>query len=150
MEEPKKSFGPLVAMIVLLALAMGNIGCVSAAPRRLGEPIASPAVNASGNPVVTSEPQGQVTIYGVEWCGPCHQAADFLSKRGIHYVERNIEGDEQAQQEMKSKLDRAGLRAGTIPIIDVKGMILVGFSPHAVDRALRRASEVERRHTRSM
>lgn len=141
MEEPKKSFGPLVAMVSMLAaVASGNVGCMSAAaPRRLGEPIASPAANGSGGGgVATSEPQGQVTIYGVEWCGPCHQAADFLSKRGIHYVERNIEGDEEAQQEMKSKLDRAGLRAGTIPIIDVKGLILVGFSPHAVDRALRR------------
>ncbi len=142
MEEPKKSFGSLVATVALAAIAFGNVACVSsAAPRRLGEPIASPAAaigSGVGRGVATSEPQGQVTIYGVEWCGPCHQAADFLSKRGIHYVKRNIDGDEQAQREMKAKLDRAGLRAGTIPIIDVKGMILVGFSPHAVDRALRR------------
>ena len=144
MEEPKKSFGLRSSMIVLMvSLGSGTLGCASstAAGRLRGEAIASPRVLTAQQMFETalrseSDAGESVTIYGVEWCGPCHQAAAFLSKRGVQYVERNIEGDEDAQREMQTKLQRAGLRAGSIPIIDVKGNILVGFSPQAVDRAL--------------
>jgi hypothetical protein len=40
---------------------------------------------------------------------------------------------------MKSKLDRAGLRGASIPVIDVMGRVLVGFSPSSVDGALEAA-----------
>ena len=37
---------------------------------------------------------------------------------------------------MNGKLRRAGLHAGSIPVLDVRGRIMVGFEPHAVDEAL--------------
>ena len=77
-------------------------------------------------------------IYGAEWCGPCHQAAAFLTQRGVPFVEKNIEEDREAAREMQTKLARAGIRGGSIPVLDVKGTVLVGFSPQAVDGALRR------------
>jgi glutaredoxin len=79
-----------------------------------------------------------VTIYGAEWCGPCHQAAAFLTRRGVPFVQRNVDKDSDAAREMNDKLDSAGLSGGAIPVIDVNGLILVGFSARAVDRALAR------------
>jgi hypothetical protein len=40
---------------------------------------------------------------------------------------------------MREKLSRAGQRGGQIPVIDVRGQIIVGFSEQSVDRALARA-----------
>ena len=75
-------------------------------------------------------------IYGASWCGPCHQAAAYLKRRGIHFVEKDIEEDGNAAREMRSKLSNAGMRGGSIPVIDVRGKLLVGFDERAVDRAL--------------
>jgi hypothetical protein len=40
---------------------------------------------------------------------------------------------------MKRKLERAGMPGASIPVIDVMGRILIGFSPSALDRALEAA-----------
>ncbi len=80
--------------------------------------------------------ESEVVIYGAEWCGPCHQAAAFLARRGVAYVERNVENDRNAAREMQDKLHRAGLGGGGIPVIDVSGRILIGFNARQVDRAL--------------
>lgn len=81
--------------------------------------------------------QPVVIIYGASWCGPCHQAQAYLERRGIPFVEKDIEEDPAAAREMQAKLKRAGMGGGSIPVLDVKGKILVGFSPGAVEAALR-------------
>jgi hypothetical protein len=44
---------------------------------------------------------------------------------------------------MKRKLDRAGMGGASIPVIDVMGRILVGFSPGALDRAVQAALQAK-------
>jgi glutaredoxin len=90
----------------------------------------SPRAPASANTAVL------VTIYGASWCGPCHDAERFLQKRGIRYVMRDVERDEGAAREMQSKLQAAGRRGGSIPVIDVGGKILVGYSEFSLEEAL--------------
>lgn len=80
-----------------------------------------------------------VIIYGASWCGPCHQAAAYLKKRGVPFVEKDIEEDRLAAREMQQKLAGAGMRGGSIPVIDVRGKVLVGFDERAMDRALGQA-----------
>lgn len=77
-----------------------------------------------------------VIIYGAPWCGPCHEAAAYFKQRGITFVEKNIEADGSAAREMQAKLASAGIRGGSIPVLDVRGKVLVGFDPNAVERAL--------------
>jgi len=79
-----------------------------------------------------------VIIYGASWCGPCHQAAAYLKQRGVDFVLKDIEEDRSAAREMQAKLSRAGMAGGSIPVIDVRGRVLVGFDRGAVDRALER------------
>jgi glutaredoxin len=82
-----------------------------------------------------------VIIYGAEWCGACHQAAAYLRRKGIPFIEKDIEKDPQAAREMQGKLRSAGVRnGGSIPVIDVRGKVMVGFSPGAVDEALGHAT----------
>jgi glutaredoxin len=78
-------------------------------------------------------------IYGADWCKPCHSAGDYLKARGITVVHKDIEASEAAQAEMNQKLARAGRGGASIPVIDIMGQLLVGFSPSALDQALQNA-----------
>lgn len=107
------------------AIAVGRRdgGVLVARPAQSAAPVAAP----------------QVIIYGASWCGPCHQAAAYLKQRGIAFVEKDIEEDGGAAREMRAKLSKAGKRGGSIPVLDVRGRILIGFDARAVDEALSEA-----------
>jgi glutaredoxin len=93
-------------------------------------------LTAQGASSVAPETRPAVIIYGASWCGPCHQAAAYLKRRGIAFVEKDIEQDGGAAREMHAKLASAGMRGGSIPVIDVRGKVMVGFDERAVERAL--------------
>ena len=88
----------------------------------------------------TGVARSTVIIYGAEWCGACHEAAAYLRKKGIPFVEKDIEKDPQAAREMQAKLRGAGMRSGSIPVIDVRGRVMVGFNPNSIDDALGHAT----------
>jgi len=112
----------------------------SAAPPASDAPPSIPRQQPGGSPL---PPQGDgrplVIIYGADWCSACHDAAAYLTRKGIAYIEKNIETDQGAAREMQQKLAKNGLRGGSIPVLDVKGKVMVGFNPRTVDEALGRA-----------
>jgi len=79
-------------------------------------------------------------VYGAAWCKPCHQAADFLKKRGVRVVEYDIDKKRAHAREMRQKLRRSGQMGGSIPVIDLNGQIFVGYNPRVLDRAVRKLS----------
>ena len=94
----------------------------------------SPVAGGGSDPSSTSRPT--VILYGASWCGPCHQAAAYLKRKGVAFVEKDIEEDANAAREMQAKLARAGMHGGSIPVLDVRGKLMVGFNPQEVDSAL--------------
>jgi glutaredoxin len=105
---------------------------LAAAPPASGAP-GAPSASGSGGFDVT---RPLVIIYGASWCGPCHQAEAYLKSKGVPFVEKDIEKEPGAAGEMQAKLAKVGRGGGSIPVLDVRGRILVGFDPRAVDRAL--------------
>jgi glutaredoxin len=102
-------------------------------------PAAPPSAGANGSPdpgVAAPAAHATVIIYGAEWCGACHDAAKYLRQKGIAYIEKDVEKDPSAAREMQAKLAKSGLRAGSIPVIDVRGRVMVGFNPAQIDGAL--------------
>ena len=95
----------------------------------------------------TAEPPSvtglQVIVYGAAWCKPCHDAAAYLRSKGVQVVEYDIEKEPDRGREMQRKLRNAGMAGGSIPVIDVGGTILRGFSPGSLDQALARAAQGE-------
>jgi glutaredoxin len=79
------------------------------------------------------------TIYGASWCKPCHDTERYLKQRGVTVIHKDIEENEVAAAEMRQKLARAGRAGSSIPVIDLMGQILVGFSPMALDQAIEAA-----------
>jgi glutaredoxin len=100
-----------------------------------------PAASASAAPGAPKGGASKIVavIYGASWCKPCHQAADYLKGRGVTVIQKDIEESEAAQAEMRQKLERAGRGGASIPVIDVMGQILIGYSPSALDRAIQAA-----------
>jgi len=128
------------------AMSRADFEAIAVARRQQTGPTlanAPPAGSAGGAPAPAAEAAsarsaslGPVVIYGAEWCGACHDAARYLRRKGIAYVEKDIEKDPAAAREMQQKLAKNGLRGGSIPVIDVRGKVMVGFSAPDVEAAL--------------
>lgn len=102
-----------------------------AAPPGSSEPATPPP------PSSVAVPSGMtVIIYGAAWCKPCHQAADWLKEHGVPAIMKDIDQSPDAEAEMVAKLQKAGMRRGSIPVIDVGGKILVGYSERQLQQAL--------------
>ena len=80
-------------------------------------------------------PSGPVIIYTTRWCGYCKKAMAHLDERGVDYVNKDIEDDSDAEAEY---LEKSGGRRG-VPLIDVGGQIMQGYSPGNLDRLLDRS-----------
>jgi glutaredoxin len=103
-------------------------------------------VNGAG-PVATVDPPAnkggespgnkklKVIIYGADWCKPCHMAENYLKSKGVPFEHRDIDNPE-TNEEMQIKLQDAGIKSHSIPVLDVNGKLLVGFSEAELDKAL--------------
>ncbi|RMG16572.1 MAG: hypothetical protein D6729_10660 [Deltaproteobacteria bacterium] len=81
----------------------------------------------------------EVYVYSAEWCGFCKKVKAWLRARGIPFIERDIEKDPGAADELRAKALAAGISAGGIPVTDVHGELVRGFAPKALEAALARA-----------
>jgi glutaredoxin len=82
----------------------------------------------------------EVVLYGASWCGACNQAKQWMRQQNIPFVEHDIEREPQAAQELTSRAREQGVPTGSIPIISVRGRLMVGFDPGTLNRALGRSS----------
>lgn len=73
-----------------------------------------------------------VTVYSASWCAFCHAAKQYLDKLGVKYEDRDVEKDLEAANEAVGKSGQMG-----IPVIDIDGMIVVGFDRPRIDASLR-------------
>ncbi len=102
-----------------------------------------PASKSSTEPAAS----GPVTVvlYGAAWCGACREAKKYLQAKGISVLEKDVDLSPVVQAELRAKLTQAGQPpTSSIPVLDVNGRILVGFSPKAIDAALAAASRSAR------
>jgi glutaredoxin len=77
-----------------------------------------------------------VIVYGAPWCTACHAAAEYMERRGIPFEERDVDEDADARRDRASTLAAAGLpESHALPIIDVRGTVVVGFMACAVEEA---------------
>ena len=110
-------------------------------------PSASAPPPSSAAPAAGSAAPGQggmvAILYGANWCRPCHDAQRYLEARGVKVIHKDIEGDAVARREMQKKLAANHLNTDEIPIIDIGGHILVGFSANAIDEALAAARNAQ-------
>jgi glutaredoxin 3 len=74
----------------------------------------------------------KVIIYTTSWCPFCDATKEYLKSKGIEFEEKNVENDLQAREEMIEKSGQLG-----VPVIDIDGKIIIGFSPEEIEEALK-------------
>jgi len=81
----------------------------------------------------------EVIIYLTERCAYSRKAREYLNSLGVNLVEYNVEQDQDKRREMLSK---TGGKSG-VPVIDVEGIIIRGYSPDSIKAAIekRRSSK---------
>ncbi|MCH8244364.1 glutaredoxin family protein [Patescibacteria group bacterium] len=72
-----------------------------------------------------------VTIYTTPTCVYCKAAKEFFKENNIEYVEKNVAEDEQARDAMVKMSGQLG-----VPVIDVKGNIIIGFDEKKLSELL--------------
>jgi glutaredoxin len=112
------------------AQADGSYGVQKMAREAFEQAMVKPAPE----PVATAS--NDVILYGASWCGACRQARHYFEQKGVPFVDKDIDKDPGARKEMQAKAEAQGVRTSGIPVIDVKGTLLAGFNPVAIDRAL--------------
>lgn len=84
--------------------------------------------SAPGKPVVT--------IYGTSWCGACRAARQYFSERKIPFADKDIEADPAAARELGEKAAKLGIPTDRVPVLDVRGRLLLGFDKSRVEALL--------------
>lgn len=77
----------------------------------------------------------KITIYSTSWCAFCHTEMQWLDKLGIPYVEKDIEADKAAYDEL---LEKNGGNYGGVPVTDVAGDIILGFDRPKLQDAIKK------------
>lgn len=63
----------------------------------------------------------------------CEAAKEYLSQRGVQFVDKNIAADAEAREEMIQRADGAM----ATPTILVGDQVVIGFDPKKLDEALK-------------
>jgi glutaredoxin len=80
-----------------------------------------------------------ITMFTTNWCSVCRKARAFMQANGLAYVERDIDADPAAHEELKRRTGKS-----SIPTIEVDGKMLTpGLNQGRVMREV--AQSVERR-----
>ena len=73
----------------------------------------------------------KVVVYSTPTCSYCKGAKDYLSRKGIHYVDYNVAENKDKAKEMIQKSGQMG-----VPVIIVDNEIMVGFNQALLDKLL--------------
>lgn len=84
--------------------------------------------------------QSQVIIYSTPWCGFCKTEKQWMDALGVSYIEKDIEADSAAHDELLRK--NGGTFSG-VPVTDINGTIILGFDRPKLMTALQAAKLVK-------
>ena len=74
-----------------------------------------------------------VVLYATQWCKACKAARKYLVSNRIPFTAKDIEKDPSAARELQEKASRFGIPADRVPILDVRGRLLVGYDETRMD-----------------
>ncbi len=84
-------------------------------------------------PVVKAD----VIVYGTSWCGYCKKTRNWLNAHSIPFIDKDVEKDDGAAEELAQKARDQGVRPRGVPVIDARGRLVLGFNADELEDALR-------------
>jgi len=101
-----------------------------------GPPLPDPPIGGVDGGVAGPLGPPVVILYGTPWCGACKAAKQYLAGKHIPYAYKDIENDPAAARELQAKASRMGIPTDRVPILDVRGRLLLGFDRARLDAML--------------
>lgn len=92
----------------------------------------------SGAKPVNGERVRDVELYTTSWCPWCKKAKEYLTARGIAFVEHDVEREPGAAKARAQAAPGKG-----VPVLVVDGEAVVGYSEAAFDKLLRGGAEAK-------
>lgn len=77
-----------------------------------------------------SNKDAKIIIYSTTWCAFCKTEKQYLASKNIPYIEKDIEEDKAAYEELMSK--NGGAYQG-VPVTDIAGELVLGFDRKKID-----------------
>lgn len=87
---------------------------------------------------VTAKNYPRIVLYSVAWCPHCREAKEYLTKNDIPFINRDVETDADAMEELTVKYNSSGVPV----IIFGKGndeIVMKGFTPELFLETLQKA-----------
>ena len=73
----------------------------------------------------------KVAVYSTPTCPYCKRAKEYLSRKGIPYVDYNVAQDRDKAKEMIQKSGQMG-----VPVITIDNEVVIGFNQALLDKLL--------------
>ena len=128
LDHPKAKAAPARALVIAAPLPVAP-----AKPQSRAGSGRAPVTGAERGPV----PQGKIILYGTGWCGVCAKARKWMQERNLAFDDRDLDHDRASAREVREKLLKAGKPMKGVPVIEVNGKLMQGFSGFALEQALR-------------
>lgn len=85
-------------------------------------------------PVDTNVDDAKVIIYSTTWCPFCKTEKQYLDRLGVKFIEKNVEEDKVAYEELMGKV---GGNFQGVPVTDIAGTTVLGFDRRKIDEVLK-------------
>jgi len=80
----------------------------------------------------------QIVLYSVAWCPHCKEAKEYFTRNTIPFINRDVEVDEKAMEDLSVKYNSRG-----VPVIVIgtgrSEVVVKGFTPELFQDSLKKA-----------
>jgi glutaredoxin 3 len=80
----------------------------------------------------------QIVLYSVSWCPHCRETKEYFTRNNIPFINRDVEVDEKAMEELTLKYNSTG-----VPLIVIgpgkDEVVVKGFTPELFQESLKKA-----------
>lgn len=80
----------------------------------------------------------RIVLYSVSWCPHCRETKEYLTKNNIPFINRDVEIDAKAMEELTGKYESTG-----VPVlvfgVGKQEVVLKGFTPELFQESLKKA-----------
>lgn len=80
----------------------------------------------------------QIVLFSVSWCPHCKEAKEYFTRNNIPFINRDVEVDDKAMEELTGKYKSNG-----VPVIVIRPgkdeVVVKGFTPEMFQESLKKA-----------
>ncbi len=78
----------------------------------------------------------EIIVYSTETCPYCVMVKDYLKEKNVDFKDIDVGKNHDKAMEMVDKSGQMG-----VPVVDIKGKIIIGFNKPKIDEALEKLEE---------